>query len=245
MTIHRFFIPKALFTSDLIQLPEQTSFQIAKVLRLQPGSSIILLDNEENEYLMKLESVTPKAVSGTIQEKRKNKNEPLTSISLFQALLPREKFELVLQKGTEVGISSFTPIITQYSIPQKQLLPEKRFDRWEKILAEAAEQSERGIIPLLQPPMTFQQAVQSSQKTGPILIAWEKEHDTSLKEVLTSFQNEQHFNLFIGPEGGFSEEEISIAKTFSAHTISLGPRILRSETAGPIFAALVLFQKET
>ncbi len=239
MTIHRFFINDALISDQETSFGGEVAFQITKVLRLQPGDEVIILDDDQNEYLIKLKQLNTQAVSGTIESQTKNQNEPNIEIYLYPALLPREKFELVLQKGTELGVSHFIPITTERTLPKLDS-KEAKIERWQKILKESAEQSERGKIPTISHPMKLTQALSEAITRGTTLIAWEDEKEKTLNDMRLTI-NDKRLSIFIGPEGGFSEKEIDEARSRGAQTISLGPRVLRSETAGPVMAALVLF----
>lgn len=238
MTLHRFFIEGSLIKDKTVFLPEETSHQISRVLRLQAGDQIIILDDNLNEFLLKLEKVDKKQTVGFIQNKTVNKNEPKINVTLYQSLIPKDKFELILEKCCEIGVKEFVPIITKHT----QIHDFKK-GRWEKILKEAAEQCQRGKIPSLKPPLTFNQAVDEAVNNGEVLIAWEKQPQTKeykLSEVNKTITN---ISIFIGPEGGFSQQEIDHAFSKGAKLISLGKRTLRSETAAIVASAKLLIFK--
>ncbi len=237
MTIHRFFVPSSSIVGEKVALSKETSHQIIKVLRLEPKDEIIILDNTGLEYQVKIDQTNSGVVEGTILETRENEAEPSLKISLYQALLPREKFEFVLQKGTEVGVNQFIPVQTVHSLPSKDLSANK-LERWQAITKEAAEQSQRGIIPKVEAALNFKEAINQATQNGAVLIAWEKE-DHNLPQILNTKYNIP--SVFVGPEGGFTEEEIEYAKSKGAETIGLGKRILRSETAGITIPALLIY----
>ena len=177
------------------------------------------------------------------------RQEPGLSLTLYQALVPRERFETVLQKGTEIGISRFVPVWCERSIvPGGDKIDDNRMERWRRIVTEAAEQCERGIVPEVAAPLRFGDALASAAQEGPVLVAWEREEHRTIQSGLGTALGERgegrlSLGLFVGPEGGFSEAEIGLAQGAGpVQTVSLGPRILRTETAGPILAALALYQ---
>jgi 16S rRNA (uracil1498-N3)-methyltransferase len=241
MTVHRFFIAHIQFFQESITLQDDVAWQIAKVLRLMPGDVITLFDGSGKEYQIVLESVEKKQVTGKKVLEFINNTEPTVSVILYQALLPRETYEHVLQKGTEIGVCTFVPVACARSIVRAKDISSDKITRWKKIVQEAAEQSERGNVPAVLPPVSFEDAIGSAVTQGTVLIAWEHEDAVFLSDVISHVAKEKPVALFVGPEGGFTEEEIAFAKAKGAHTISLGPRVLRSETAGPVFTALVLY----
>ena len=243
--MHRFFVDPAILGGDRVALTGLQAHQIGRVLRLKPGDRVVLLDGTGREHVVQLDEVRSSAVTGTVEVVRPSRPEPGLVLTLYQALVPRDRFETVLQKGTEVGIARFVPTWCERSIvPGVERIDEKRLERWRRIVTEAAEQCERGIVPEVTPPLRFQDALTQAVATGPTLVAWERERERSvrdgLREALTG--DGRALGLMVGPEGGFSSHEIPTAREAGALTISLGPRILRTETAGPILAALALYE---
>jgi 16S rRNA (uracil1498-N3)-methyltransferase len=233
---------------------------------------IVLLDGRELEADVELVEVSPRFVRGLIHDRRLSVGEPRLDIALYQGLVSREKLESVLQKGTEVGVSSFVPIECARSLVPADSIDQRRLERWRRIVREAAEQARRGRVPVVRQPLQLPNALAEATAAGPTLLAWEGERRQSaacalqtllgvpLRELLTAERPEDArpildrqadsvalrprrcLNLFVGPEGGFTAEEVGHATALGAISISLGPRILRTETAGPVLAALALFQ---
>ena len=179
--------------------------------------------------------------------------EPDVQITLYQSLLSREKSEWVLQKCTEVGVVRFVPVVTSRSVVRDcDSIGPNKLARWRRIITEAAEQSRRGRLPRLEPPLTFAEACQQAEASGGLsLLAWEEEPATGLKAVLqASFEppapNAQYpisnIQILIGPEGGFTPEEVKLARTHGVLPITLGRRILRAETAGLVAAAAIFYE---
>ncbi|WP_420645589.1 16S rRNA (uracil(1498)-N(3))-methyltransferase [Candidatus Leptofilum sp.] len=241
--MHRFFVDPQHFVGERVILPPNIAHQIRNVLRLRPGTAILVLDNSGAEYEVLLRLVDRQQVVGEAIAKRPSPNEPSVQLTLYQALMKRDKFEWVLQKGTEIGVSHFIPIVTRRSLVQEIDIKASKQARWRKILTEAAEQSRRGCIPELHPPQTLAQAL-AHHPNQPGFIAWEEEESLSLREALMDVKRPSHISLFIGPEGGFAPEEVEAVQAAGIQAISLGKRILRAETAALVASALILYQLE-
>ena len=174
-------------------------------------------------------------------EKRPAAGEPRTRITLFQGLLKGEKFDYVLQKGTEVGIAAFVPTLTERCVSDGA--SPAKLERWRKIVREAAEQSRRGILPLVHEPVGLQTALQQMATQALALVAWEDEQSQTLARLLQPLASQppERVGWLIGPEGGLSQSEVALARAHQMQSVSLGSRILRAETAGPMAAALTLY----
>ena len=238
--MHRFFVSPESINKEQVTLPSEIAHQICNVLRLRVGATIIVLDNSGDEYEVILHQVEKQQVVGEVVEKRPSPNEPIAQLTLYQSMMKRDKFEWVLQKGTEIGVSHFVPIITQRTLVQKVDIKVNKQTRWEKIITEAAEQSRRGRIPALHAPQTLAQAIAQAEGTG--LIAWEDAKEQRLRTVLADAERPSHISLFIGPEGGFAAQEIAAAEAAGIQPITLGKRILRAETAALVTSALILHE---
>jgi 16S rRNA (uracil1498-N3)-methyltransferase len=170
--------------------------------------------------------------------------EPRTKITLYQALLKLDRFEWVLQKNTELGAVGFVPMITERCIiGSLEDISKTKTERWWRILMEAAEQSGRARLPTLRPAVMFPTACEDAARGGLTLIPWEEEKERSLRSVLREAERPPFsINLFVGPEGGFTPEELAQAQRYGARPVTLGPRILRAETAGLVAAAAILHE---
>ena len=236
--MHRFFVPPRALAGDRVTLNGDQARQIAKVLRLHAGERIGVLDGQGQEYLVELTAVQAGSVQGRVESVVAAQTEPTVAITLMQSLLKAEKFEWVLQKGTELGIAAFTPVSTERSIVPLQAAAGKT-ERWSAIIREAAEQSHRGRLPELREPDSLAHALQ--RHDGPVLIPWEAEDRQGLRAALERLGQVDRLTLVIGPEGGFSSQEVAGAVSLGAVPVSLGPRILRAETAGLVAATAVLY----
>ena len=245
--MNRFFVSKSDIRGDEVVLSGQQAHQIRNVLRMTSGEGIIVLDNTGCEYEVVLTDVDKQKVAGRIESRRAGAGEPQVRLTLYQSLLPRDKFELVLQKCTEVGVSRFVPVITQRSLVRDaETVTPNKLARWQRIITEAAEQSHRGRIPELNLPIEFEDAVSSLADHDLRLIASPAEQKISLRAALqrSNRNKPQTIALFVGPEGGFTEQEVTLAADAGAVAFSLGPRILRTETAALVTAALILYELE-
>lgn len=241
--MHRFFIPPNSIHNNRVVLRGTMVHQIRDVLRMKPGDSIILLDNSGYAHQTELVTIDRDTVRARVVEKWKLETEPAARVTLYQGLLKGQKFDWVLQKGTEIGVSAFVPVLAaRCVIGNLEDVSEARIERWERIVVEAAEQAGRAALPHLSPPLMFAHACERAMQSGLTLIPWEGEHTRSLREVLQAIPKSKEINVFIGPEGGFTEEEIDAAQNRGLIAVSLGPRILRAETAGLAAASAILYE---
>ena len=240
--MHRFFIPLEWIRDDQIVFKDETARQMRQVLRIRNGETVIVLDNLGNEFMVEI-TQPGEPMSGRIVSKSKNKAEPPIKLTLLVAMAQREKMEWILQKGTEVGVTRFIPIVTERSLVQDVNAIKGKMDRWRAILREAAEQSGRGIIPELGDAISFKYSMGLIAEFDLGLFAWEQEQEISLNSVLASKQSKQ-VGLLIGPEGGFTTQEYKEAIQNGWKSISLGKRILRMETAVIVASALIIAHYE-
>jgi len=244
--MHRFFIPPDWIQDQHVNFGGETAHQIRSVLRMRPGDQVTVLVGDGQERTVRLEQVSAPAVNGSVTESRASEGEPAISITLYQCLTQREKFEWILQKSTELGVAAVTPVVSSRSLVRKiDERDERKIQRWERILQEAAEQSRRGKVPRLHPTLSLDDALrQAIQSHELCLIPWEEESSQTLRQALQGKEAPRPVSIavFIGPEGGFSPEEIQQACQAGAHPVSLGPRILRVETAAITSLALILYE---
>jgi 16S rRNA (uracil1498-N3)-methyltransferase len=228
--VHRFFLPPETIRGEEVSIPPEQARQIGSVLRLRPGERILVLDNSGTEYLVRLRSPE----EGIVEGRSRNEAEPGLRLVLYQGLLKGPKLEWVLQKGTEIGISRFVPVITERSVAGEP--GESKQRRYDAIMREAAEQSGRGRIPDIAPTVSLTHALAGAE--GTLVIPWEEERDRALGTVKTTHGDT--VSIFIGPEGGFSAREVEAACSAGAIPVTLGRRILRAETAAVVTASLLL-----
>lgn len=243
MSTNRFFVSESEFEGDLVRLSAEQAHQVCHVLRLKAGDAIVVLDGAGNEYDVTLTTARGRQVSGRIVQKRDATGEPAVEIALFQSLLTREKFEWVLQKGTEVGVSRFVPIQTERTLLRARHIDPKKMVRWQRIVVEAAEQSHRSRVPQIEEAIAWTQAISQLGSFDPALIASTSGDTVPLKQALRyDGKTPSSIALLIGPEGGFSDAETAQARDSGAVAVTLGPRILRTETAAIVIPALILHE---
>jgi 16S rRNA (uracil1498-N3)-methyltransferase len=225
LALHRFYVPEV--EGNHAKLRRAQVHQIRRVLRLGDGDELAVFDGTGREWLARLSGDWAELVRPLDQSV-----EPETRLTLFQALIKPAHFEFVLQKGTELGIARFVPFVAERSVAMGE-----RPARWQSIVLEAAEQSGRRIVPDVGPTLSFEDAIVEATREGMPFMPWERAERPKLGGV---HRHCRQLGLIVGPEGGFSEAEVERARTRGAITVSLGRRILRSETAAIVAAAILL-----
>ncbi len=242
--MHRFFLAPNEIAEDRVLFPAPAARQIARVLRMSTGDTVTALDNSGWEYTVELTQVGPRSARGSITERRRGKAEPAMHLTMYQAALKTDKFEWALQKGTELGVSRFVPIVTRRTIRRDAGASANRQDRWHRIIREAAEQSGRSKLPELSPPTGLEEALRSAPQ--PAVMAWEREAAFSLDAALDRLRDlarsRASISTFVGPEGGFDPDEVDLAVSCGVSTISLGRRILRAETAAVALVSAIMYE---
>jgi len=235
--MHRFFAKITDMKS--IVLSSEDINHIVNVLRLRVGEEIVVCDGYCNDFLCQVEAVLKKDITLRLLSKTANEHETKTRITLFQGLPKSDKMELIIQKCVELGVYSIIPVETKRSIAKIKDNVDKKQARWQSIALSAAKQSHRGIIPEIGSVIGFEEALKQMVLFDLPLMPYELENSKSLNSALKE-ANEKPSNIaiFIGPEGGFDGVEINLAKQAGIIPITLGKRILRTETAG--FAALIM-----
>lgn len=243
--MHRFFVTPAAIRNGVVLLDAQTAHQLRAVLRLGPGAEIMVLDGSGYEYRVSIAHLDRSGAEGHVLSQALALGEPATQITLYQAMLKGEKFEWLLQKGTEIGISRFAPLLTRRCVRTEWAGRQKKEDRWRRIIQEAAEQARRARLPALTAPLELAAACQeAASQSDLVLLLWEAASGRGLKGALHGLDAADcRISLFVGPEGGFAEEEAALAQAAGAHLVGLGPRILRAETAGLAAAAAILYER--
>lgn len=255
--MHRFFVPPNWIEGDAVTLSGAVVHHIRDVLRLRPGDLIIVLDDSGWEYAARLLTVGREEASGLIESKLLAHTEPRSKLTLYQSLLKGQSFEWVLQKGTELGIVEFVPVVSERCvIANLDDVGRTRPERWQKIIVEAAEQSHRGRLPRLQSPLLFPQACERARNADLAVIPWEGEKTRALRSMLVDWDGATpkvqgkasvirrpfSISIFVGPEGGYATREVDQALRYGVVPVSLGPRILRAESAALVAATIVLYQ---
>ena len=234
----RFFVTPSAIGGESATLDGAVAHQVRSVLRMRVGERVVLLDNSGQEFVVELGETAGREIDGHVVESRPSPAEPRVRLTLYPGLLKGDKFEWLLQKGTELGVAAFQPVLCERSV--RTGAGEQKSERWQRIVREAAEQSERGIVPSLGGTIPFSAALDKLSPDALTLIPYEEEHALSLRAALSAHPAASHVNLLIGPEGGFTTEEVAAAQAHGAIAVTLGPRILRAETASLAAAAVVM-----
>ena len=241
--MHRFFVAPELVQQPgaTITLPRELAHQFRDVLHLQAGEQVMLLDNSGDEIPATVANATKSAVDVQLLERRVGKSESSVRIILCQGLLKSARFEWILEKGTELGVSVFAPILCRRSTSGLEDAGTSKMQRWRRIITEAAEQSGRARLPELLPTRTLKDALADIPPGALALMPWEEEHRLTLRDAL-KLSTSSTLIIFIGPEGGLTIEEVKLAQRHGAKIVSLGSRILRAETAALAAVASVMYE---
>ena len=241
--MHKFFTPSNYISDNKGKIVGEDVKHIYKVLRLTEGEEVILNNCEGIEYLAKINEVTKSEVTLDIIEKLDINNESDVVIVLFQGMPKAQKMDLIVQKGTELGIGKFIPVITE-RVDVKLKGDFKKLDRLNRIALEACKQSKRSIIPEVLKPIEFEELLDQINTFDLVVVPYENREDYGIKALMKDIDKKsiKRIGIIVGPEGGFEEEEIERLKDAKAFIITLGKRILRTETAG--FVATSLLQYE-
>ena len=222
MTLHRFFVPPEDIVADRFALPASIERQVRSVLRLRDADRIVLLTGDGNEMVCRLDGE-----ACVVEDRRPAPGEPAHRLRVVQALLKGAALETVVQHGTELGVASFGLVVTERCVARD--ISARRLERLRAIAREAAEQSERGVVPPVEGPVPLHDAL----APGSVLL-FERYGAARLGQL------EPPGVVIIGPEGGFSPAEVRAAETSGLRLAWLGPRILRSETVAAAAAAVIL-----
>jgi len=200
---------------------------------MKPGEQIVLCDGTGMDALVTIAEISKKRVDVRIEKRMKNSAEPPTNAILYCAVLKRENFEYVTQKATEVGVAEIVPVRSERTVKL-----DVKMDRIAKIAREAAEQSGRGRVPIVHPPMSFEEAVSSAQNNG-VNVFFEPMADVPF-EAIPKRRADEPIGIWIGPEGGWTEAEIAAAKAAKMRAARLGKTVLRAETAATVASFLAI-----
>ena len=263
--MHRFFLseqesrPLQVVPGEVLTLPDKVAHQAWNVLRLNVGEQIVLLDNSGDELLCRISRSGRSGVDVEFIERRVGSREGPLQIILCQGLLKSARFEWILEKGTELGVTTFAPILCRRSMSGLEEAGPAKIQRWQRIIQEATEQCGRTRRPALLPIRPLQQALATIPTGALAIMPWEEEEALSLHNVLQADrqartpERPEHKStveapiivLFIGPEGGLTGEEVTLARQHGVQVATLGKRILRAETAALASVANVMYDVES
>lgn len=236
MRIPRFYCPLELQLGQTLRLPEEVFRHAIQVLRLQLGEALILFNGQGGEYRAELIELSKRTASVRLHSFEPLSRESPLELSLVQALLKPDKMDFALQKAVELGISDFQPLLTHRSVVRTdQEKIEKKLQHWQAVAISACEQSGRTHIPQINPPQTLSHYLTTLSTTTRYLIL-----APGSQQNLTTIAPTQKLAVLIGPEGGFSDQELELCLAAGMHGVNLGARTLRAETAST--SALAILQ---
>jgi 16S rRNA (uracil1498-N3)-methyltransferase len=239
----KFFVSKESIENNIAKIEGKDAFHIARSLRMAVGDNIYVSDGEGHDYLAALTDIKDDICTAEILSEG-DSAEPKMSITLYMAYPKGDKLETVIQKAVELGVTRIVPFESSRCIKRpKADKVIKQGERLSKIAEEAAKQSGRGIIPEVALPLSYSEMLEDAKSSALRLICYEKESDLSVKALLSEGMPES-IAIIVGCEGGFSPEEVEEAVNSGCHSVTLGKRILRCETAPLAVLSMILYQYE-
>ncbi len=235
--MHKFFTDE--ITDSIAIISGDDHKHLSRVLRLKEDDEVIINDLNGVDYLGRIELIDKQSSRIELREKIASTNESNLEITLYQGLPKAGKMDLIVQKATELGVLRMVPVITE-RVVVKNSSEFKKLDRLRRITLEAAKQSKRSRIPVIEMPMTFQEMLQDMKRNQVLIVPYENAENYGFISLKNELAELTSCGILIGPEGGFSEEEITLLKEKGAKIVTLGKRILRTETAG--FTAIAMAQ---
>lgn len=244
--MHHFFVLPQAVEGDKVTITGPDVNHIRNALRMRQGESLLISDGEGNDYHCRISLIESGLVEARVIERRESRELPVR-LYLFQGLPKSDKMELIIQKAVELGVYEIIPVITKNAVVKLDAKKERsRLERWQAISESAAKQSGRSKIPKVEKVMLLKEALEMAEGLDRILIPYENQSgiDTMRKALEETGEDTRSIAVFIGPEGGFDESEILLAKEQGAVPVSLGRRILRTETAGLAIISLFMMKAE-
>lgn len=238
--MHRFFITPEQFEAEKPVVRGPDVRHMVKVLRLGPGDVVDFLDGTGRALRARIDRVGKDEVFFSRLDEYKPGGEPPVKVTLVQGLAKGDKMDLVIQKSTELGVAEIIPMICHRSVVRlndKKSLEKQQ--RWQRVALEAAKQCRRARVPVVLPPQGLDEVLDGMPEGTASFLPWEREHNHSFRQMLERGRPGRVY-IFIGPEGGFEEYEVERARQKGVVTVTLGPRILRTETAGIVSLTLVM-----
>lgn len=246
--MYQFFIDQDNIKENHIWITDENDVNHMKnVLRMKPGEKVSLCCQQNGrEYICSVEEFLPEGICTAIEDINGESRELPVKITLFQCLPKGDKMELIIQKAVELGASEIIPVASKRSVVKLDAKKAaKKVQRWQEIAKSAAKQSKRTVIPTVGEVHSFSQAVEAAGQLDMLLLPYEDARGIShSREVMAGAAGKKSLGIFIGPEGGFQEEEVRLALEAGAHVITLGHRILRTETAGMAVLSILMFMLE-
>lgn len=244
--MHHFFVNPEAVGEEFITITGTDVNHMKNVLRMKPGEEVLISNGQGKDFCCEIADMSDSRVLAKIIDDSYEGTELSCEFYLFQGLPKSDKMEMIIQKAVELGVREVIPVATKRAVVKlDDKKAGKKLERWQAISESAAKQSRRGIIPKINKVMTFREALEYAGDFDWNLIPYENFKDmTETREVLNKITPGMRVGIFIGPEGGFDETEVELAMEKKVHPISLGRRILRTETAGMAILSVLMFRLE-
>lgn len=246
--MYHFYTDKSDIGDKSITLHGEDVNHIKNVLRMHAGEEIIICDGEGDDYHCRISSLNADSIEAEILDCGISETEMPVKVYLFQGLPKKDKMEMIIQKTVELGVYEIVPVMTRRVIVKldDDKKEAKKLERWQAISESAAKQSGRGIIPKIDGVMSFKKALEWAKEMDMAIIPYENAESSSegiaeSRKIIESFRGKEKVAVFIGPEGGFEPEEVELAMQYGVKPVTLGKRILRTETAGLMLMSLAGF----
>ena len=245
--MHRFYITPEQYNGDEIRIIGEDVNHMKNVLRMKEGEELICCDGNGKEYICQVAELNREYVLVKVVSEQASANELSVRAVLFQGLPKKDKMELIIQKAVELGVAEIVPVMTKRTIVklEDKKKEEKKLERWQSIALSAAKQSGRGIIPVIKPVMNWKEMLDYMGELDYNIILYENAFGMKgTKECIKTAVKKSCVGILVGPEGGFEETEVTQAMEHGAQCVSLGHRILRTETAGFTMLAALMLEAE-
>ena len=246
--ISTFYVKNDQVNENKIRIIGDDVKHLKNVLRYKVGDELEVCDENEKRYYTTIKNITNEEVELEVLEIDEESREMDVKVTLYQGLPKSDKMELIIQKCTELGVSEIVPVLTERVVVKIDEKNEnKKIERWNKISLEAAKQSGRQAIPKIEKIMNLENIIENLSKYDIVIVPYECEKDSTLKAVLKNNIDKKvkSIAIVIGPEGGFSDKDIdTLERCTNMKKVSLGKRILRTETAGIATMAMILYEYE-
>ncbi|MBR6681989.1 MAG: 16S rRNA (uracil(1498)-N(3))-methyltransferase [Clostridia bacterium] len=245
MSYPRFFVLSEKINGSVITLDGESAQHVSRSLRMRAGEKIVVCDENKNEYECELASFTSDTVEAKIMDMKRSVSEPLYNAVVYQACPKGDKMDSIVQKAVELGACGIVAFVSDRCIAKYDgtSFP-KKCARWQKIALEAAKQSGRGSVPFVRWLPNIGAAIEEAAMSNVALVCYEEEDKLTLKELLKKNKGAQSISFIIGPEGGLSANEVDMCREKGIHAVTLGNRILRTETASSYVLSCLSYEME-
>lgn len=246
-SVYRFYISEEQIQEDEICIQGSDVNHIRNVLRLEVGDWVVACDGRDRDYVSRIHEIEKELVRLHVEKVQPTGTELPVRITLFQGIPKKDKMEFIIQKSVELGVYEIVPVMMKRCVVKlgDEKKAKKKQERWQSIAEAAAKQCDRGIIPVVHEPVTMEEAIDMAKKLDYNMIPYELQDGIDYsREIVAHACSQDSVGIFIGPEGGFEADEVARAVACGMEAITLGKRILRTETAGMALLSIMMFQMQ-